>query len=491
MRAVPLPSLADLLDAAFTAWLVAPLSAVIFFDLAFWDDTVRVPLVVACLALGALFFTVRMGFASVRAFGHAVAVTLGRWDTPGEHGEVTHFQALSSALSGTLGLGNVSGVALAIATGGPGAMFWMTIAGFLGMSSKMVECTLGMMYRGIDAKGRTSGGPMRYLELGLRERGWPRLGRGLAIAFAILCMGGSLGGGNMFQANQAYAQAASVVPLFAGRPWIFGALLAFLVGIVIVGGIKRIGVVAERVVPFMCLLYMAAALVIVFVHAAEVPAAIATIAREAFTPRAGLGGALGVAAIGFQRASFSNEAGIGSASIAHSAALTGEPVREGIVALLEPFIDTVVVCNATAIVVVVTGAYRDRAADGVLMTSRAFATVLPWFPYVLTLAVLLFAYATMISWSYYGERCATWLLGPVLGDARASMAFKLVFLGCTVLGAALHLGSVMEFSDLMILGMAFPNLIGLFVLTGKAKAAFDEYWARYRSGTMKRGAMKG
>ncbi|WP_236520127.1 alanine/glycine:cation symporter family protein [Sandaracinus amylolyticus] len=485
----PAPStFTDVLDAGFRAWVVDPLSAFIFFDVVFWDDAMRVPLVVLWLACSALFFTLRLRFVNVRAFRHALEITAGQWDAPHEKGEVTHFQALASALSGTIGLGNIAGVAIAMSLGGPGAMVWMTVAGFLGMTSKMVECTLGMLYREIDAQGRVSGGPMHYLEAGLRELAMPRLGKALAITFAVLCIGGSLGGGNMFQANQAFAQVASLVPLFEGRGWLFGLALAALVGIVILGGIKRIGRVAEALVPAMCVLYTIGAIAVLVVNAERVPDAIVTIVREAFSPRAGIGGLVGVLVVGFQRAGFSNEAGIGSASIAHSAATTGEPVREGIVALLEPFIDTIVICNTTALVVVVSGVLGEPGAtgDGVLLTSRAFATVMPWFPWVLSLAVLLFAYATMLSWSYYGERCATWLLGARIGPERASLAYKILFLACTVLGASLHLGSVLDFSDLMILGMAFPNVVGLVLLLPRVTRALDDYWARYRGGTMTR-----
>lgn len=489
--AAPPPTWTDTLDAGFRAALVDPLASFLFFDVVFWDDPeggTRLPLVVLWLASGALLFTLRLRFANLRAFGHAVAVTAGRWDDPHEKGEVTHFQALSSALSGTVGLGNIAGVAIAISLGGPGAMVWMTIAGFLGMTSKMVECTLGMLYRHIDPTGRVSGGPMHYLDAGLRELGLPRFGKVLAIAFAILCVGGSLGGGNMFQANQSYAQIASVVPFLEGRGWLYGIVLAIMVGVVILGGIKRIGKVAELLVPAMCGIYVLAAIVVLVANAEHVPAAFGTIVGEAFSPRAGLGGVVGVLVVGFQRSAFSNEAGVGSASIAHSAATTSEPVREGIVALLEPFIDTIVVCNTTALVVVVSGVLGETGGtgDGVLLTSRAFATVLPWFPWVLTFAVVLFAYSTMISWSYYGERCATWLLGPRLGHARVSTGYKVLFLCCTVLGATLHLGSVLDFSDLMILGMAFPNMIGLVLLLPRVNIAFEDYWRRLRSGEMER-----
>ena len=485
------PSWADTLDAGFRAVVVDPHAKLLFFDLVFWDDPeggTKIPLVVLWLAAGALVFTLRLRFVNVRAFGHAIAVTAGRWDAPHEKGEVTHFQALASALSGTVGLGNIAGVAIAMSLGGPGAMVWMTLAGFLGMTSKMVECTLGMLYRHVDPTGRVSGGPMHYLDAGLRELGLPRLGKVLSIVFAVLCIGGSLGGGNMFQANQSFAQIASVVPFFEGRGWLFGVLLAVMIGVVIIGGIKRIGKVAELLVPAMCAIYVLAAIAVLVANAEHVPAAFASVLEGAFTPEAGVGGVVGVMVVGFQRAAFSNEAGVGSASIAHSAATTGEPVREGIVALLEPFIDTILVCNTTALVVVVSGVLGEagQTGDGVLLTSRAFATVLPWFPWVLTVAVVLFAYSTMISWSYYGERCATWLFGARLGHERASAAYKVLFLVCTVLGSTLHLGSVLDFSDLMILGMAFPNMVGLVLLLPRVSVALEDYWRRLRSGEMER-----
>ncbi len=516
-------------DAWFGKWIVSPLASVLFWDVAFWDDGpqaaagrcreaglasnvceaigqapadkvvaacaeaggapatcrdvaggVRIPFIVLWLVMGAVFFTLRFRFVNLRAFKHAVAVTAGRYDDPDDPGEVSHFQALSSALSATVGLGNIAGVAVAVGMGGPGAVFWMVVAGFLGMSSKFTECTLGQMYREVDPSGRVLGGPMRYLSRGLAELGQPGLGKFLAAMFAVLCIGGSFGGGNMFQANQSYAQVADLLPFLSGRAGAFGygLLLAFLVGLVIIGGIRRIGAVAGAIVPLMCLLYVVAGLVVLLTHADAVPAAFATIVREAFTPEAGYGGLAGVLITGFQRAAFSNEAGIGSASIAHSAAATDEPVREGIVALLEPFIDTIVICTMTALVVVVTGAYRGEA-EGVVMTSNAFATVLPWFPKLLGIAVFLFAFSTMISWSYYGERCWVYLFGP--GSSRV---YRVVFLLFVVLGSILNLGNVIGFSDLMVLGMAFPNIIGLVMLSGKVQAALGDYWSRYTSGQM-------
>ncbi len=472
-------------DAGFGAMVVAPIAKVLFFDLIFWDndsaEDLQLPFIVFWLIAGAVFFTLRFGFVNIRAFKHAWIVTTGRYDDPDDPGEVTHFQALSSALSATVGLGNIAGVAVAVAVGGPGAVFWMIVAGFLGMSSKFTECTLGQMYREVGEDGQILGGPMRYLQYGLDQLGLPRLGRVLAVMFAIMCIGGSFGGGNMFQANQSYAQVADVLPFFAGG-WgalAYGLILAFLVGVVIIGGIRRIGQVAGFIVPVMCGIYLVAGLFIILTNFDRVGTALGKIVGEAFTPEAGFGGALGVLVTGFRRAAFSNEAGVGSASIAHSAAATDEPVREGIVALLEPFIDTILVCTMTGLVVVITGAYEGGGHEGVLMTSKAFATVLPWFPNVLSLAVFLFAFSTMISWSYYGERCWAFLFG-----AQFSMAYRVLFLGFVVLGSVLKLGNVIDFSDLMILGMSFPNILGAVLLSGKVRDALMSYWSRYKSGEM-------
>jgi AGCS family alanine or glycine:cation symporter len=473
------------LDQGFGATVVAPLAHVLFFDLAFWDngapDEIKLPFIVFWLIAGATFFTLRFGFINVRAFRHAWVVTTGHYDDPDDPGEVTHFQALSSALSATVGLGNIAGVAVAVAVGGPGAVTWMIVAGFLGMSSKFTECTLGQMYREVGEDGHILGGPMRYLGRGLTELGLPRLGRFLAVLFALMCIGGSFGGGNMFQANQSYAQVADVLPIFSGG-WgslAYGVTLAFLVGIVIIGGIRRIGQVAGFIVPIMCGIYLVAGLFIIVSNIDQIGPALGKIAGEALSPQAGLGGLLGVLVTGFRRAAFSNEAGVGSASIAHSAAATDEPVREGIVALLEPFIDTIVVCTMTGLVVVITGAYESGGEEGVLMTSKAFATVLPWFPRVLSLAVFLFAFSTMISWSYYGERCWSFLFG-----AQFSILYKVLFLGFVVLGSVLKLGNVIDFSDLMILGMSFPNILGAVLLSGKVGDALKSYWSRFKSGQM-------
>ena len=485
----PEPTALSRLDEGFGVYVVGPLAAVLFFDLAFWDngepEETTLPFIVVWLILGAVFCTLRFQFISLRGIKHAIEILRGKYDTGAADGEVTHFQALASALSATVGLGNIAGVALAVSAGGPGAVFWMVVAGFLGMSSKFTECTLGQMYREIDGQGRVLGGPMRYLAVGLQELGAARLGKILAVLFAIMCIGGSFGGGNMFQANQAYVQTARVLPFFQDKAWLFGILIALLVGAVIIGGIQRIGSVAGAIVPVMCGVYLLAGCAILIAHAAHIPEAFGKIVAEAFTPQAGLGGGLGVLVTGFKRAAFSNEAGVGSASIAHSAASTNEPVREGLVALLEPFIDTIIICTMTGLVVVVTGEYlnvpagADDTLRGVTMTSNAFASVFSWFPYVLAVAVFLFAFSTMISWSYYGERCWVFLFGK-----RWSMLYRVIFLAFTVLGTILNLGNVVTFSDLMILGMAFPNILGMFLLSNRVASKLDDYWRRYQNGDM-------
>lgn len=454
----------------------------------------KLPFIVVWLVIGAIFFTVRMAFINLRGMRHAIDVVRGEYDDPDHEGEISHFQALSSALSATVGLGNIAGVAIAVGMGGPGAVFWMVIAGVFGMSSKFVECTLGQMYRTVDDNGTVLGGPMRYLRDGLDELAdeseksggaagiiYRPLGMALSVLFAVMCIGGSFGGGNMFQSNQAFAVLSDRIPAIADYGWVFGLVMAVLVGLVIIGGIKRIGAAAGFLVPLMCGIYLVAGFYILIVNAGSLGWAFGVIVGEAFTPQAGLGGLVGVLIIGFQRAAFSNEAGVGSAAIAHSAAATDEPVSEGIVALLEPFIDTILVCTMTGLVVVVTGAYQVPGVDGVVMTSLAFESALPWFPWVLTVAVVLFAFSTMISWSYYGERSATRLFGPGI-----SLPYRAVFCVFVFFGAVFKLGNVLDFSDLMVLGMAFPNILGAVLLSGKVKRALDNYWSRYKSGALKK-----
>ncbi len=472
------------LEVLFRDQVVSRIASVIFWDLAWWDngtpEEIQLPIVVVWLILGAAFFTLRFQFINIRGFRHAVDCVRGKYSRSGDTGEISHFQALSAALSATVGLGNIAGVAVAVGVGGPGAVFWMVLAGILGMSSKFAECTLGQKYRIIRSDGHVSGGPMHYLRSGLGEMGLGRFGRVLAVIFAFMCIGGSFGGGNMFQANQSYAQAASVLPLLSGTlgAVVFGLLLAFLVGLVIIGGIRRIGEVAAVLVPVMCIVYVVCGLAILLTHAGSLGHGLATIVSSAFNPDAAFGGFAGVMIQGFRRAAFSNEAGTGSASIAHSAASTEEPVREGLVALLEPFIDTVVVCTMTGLVLVVTGAYAvEEAGSGITMTSWAFETVFPWFKYVLSLTAVLFAFSTMISWSYYGEQCWVDLFG-----LPSILLYKAIFLIFVWLGAIFQAQAVLDFGDLMILGMAFPNILGLLLLSGKVKTALDDYMARLGSG---------
>lgn len=483
---------------------------------------VSVPLIVIILALGALFFTLVFRFVNLRRFGLAINVVRGRYDdlekgapevraavnTSGgdivdtirneaHHGEVNHFQALATAVSGTVGLGNIAGVAVAIAIGGPGATFWMIICGLLGMSTKFVECTLGVKYRDIDKNGVVYGGPMYYLKKGFAEKNLAGLGKVLAIVFAILCVGGSFGGGNAFQANQAAQQIVSMTGMTSSSAgFIIGLVLAVITGIVIIGGIKKIANVTEKIVPFMAIIYIIASLVIIFANFSFIDDAFRMIFTEAFSPRAGLGGLMGVLIIGFRRAAFSNEAGAGSASIAHSAVRTKYPASEGIVALLEPFIDTVVICTMTALVIIMfnkdglmfhyggdgKGAVMLNASgqsvSGVDLTSLAYNDVIPHFSYVLTVAIVLFAFSTMISWSYYGLQAWKYLFGR---SKAADLSYKLLFLAFVVIGASISLTAVTDFSDAMILAMVFPNMIGLVFLFPKVKEELNRYLQAIRN----------
>lgn len=440
---------------------------------------VEVSLIVVWLIAAALFFTVFLGFLNIRGFKHATDLVRGRYSDPNDAGEVSHFQALATAVSGTVGLGNIAGVATAIAIGGPGATFWMAFAGFLGMSSKMAECTLGVKFRRENADGSVSGGPMYYLSRGLAQEGKAGLGRTLAIMFAIFCIGGALGGGNMFQANQATQQIINVTggeaSGLAGLKWLVGLIFAVAVGAVIIGGIKSIARVTEKLVPGMAVIYVTACLIVILGNFSSVPGAFGEIISGAFNPPAAVGGVIGVLIVGFQRAAFSNEAGIGSAAIAHSAVRTKEPATEGHVALLEPFIDTIVICTMTALTIVISGALTDPASadlTGVSLTSAAFESVLPWFPNVLAIAVVLFAFSTMISWSYYGMKATRYLAGD---SPTAENAFKIIFCIFVVIGASLALGPVIGISDSMIFLMSIPNVLGLYLLAKVIKGEITQY----------------
>ncbi len=446
--------------------------------------TQSIPVVVVWLVFGGIFFTFRMKFINIWGFKHAIELVRGVYDDPNDAGEVSHFQALTTALSATVGLGNIAGVAVAISIGGAGATFWMIMAGLLGMTLKFAECTLGVKYREIDEDGQVFGGPMHYLSTALSKRGLGSLGKVLAFMFAVLCVGGSFGGGNMFQANQAFAQVSQEFTFMQGYGAWFGVALAFLVAIVIIGGIKSIARVTDKIVPFMVGLYVLFALIIIGMHIDRIDDAFMKIFAGAFSPGALKGGAIGVLIVGFQRAAFSNEAGVGSASIAHSAAKTDEPVSEGVVALLEPFIDTVVVCTMTALVLIFTN-FDDGASglNGSQLTSAAFSEIFPWFKYVLMVAIVLFAFSTMISWSYYGLKAWNYLFGK---SKIADFSYKALFLVFVVVGSATGLGAVLDFSDMMILGMAFPNILGLLILNSEIKADVVDYFRRLKSGEIKR-----
>ena len=444
----------------------------------------NIPFIVIWLIFGALFFTIKMGFINFRGLSHAMDLIRGKFDNPNDKGEVSHFQALTTALSATVGLGNIAGVAVAITIGGPGATFWIILAGFLGMASKFVECSLGVKYRKIDENGVVSGGPMYYLSEGLKLQGKAGLGKVLAVLFAILCIGGSFGGGNMFQANQAFAQMSMEFPMLKGQGFYFGLIMAIMVAVVIIGGIKSIANVTDKIVPFMCAVYVLAALVIIGINYNFIGEAFSQIFNGAFNAPALKGGFMGVLIIGFQRAAFSNEAGIGSASIAHSASKTDEPISEGVVALLEPFVDTVIVCTMTALVLVFTG-FADGSSplQGSELTSAAFDSIIPWFSIILAFSILLFAFSTMISWSYYGLKAWTYLFG----DSKLSdYSYKTLFLVFIVIGASVGLGAVLDFSDLMILGMAFPNILGLLLLSSEVRQDLKSYFARVKSGAIKK-----
>ncbi|MCB9540076.1 MAG: alanine:cation symporter family protein [Myxococcales bacterium] len=553
----------------------------------FWEPGVPLPLIVLVLLFGALFYTVYHGFLNIRGFKHALEITWGKYDNPDDPGEISHFQALTSALSATVGLGNIAGVAVAVWLGGPGAVLWMILLGIFGMSAKLHECTLAQLYRLVDRDGTVHGGPMYYLQEGLKEKGLGALGKVMAVVFAVFCILGSFGGGNMFQANQAFAAAKGQVTFLSGdnASLFFGLFLAVMVGLVIIGGIKKIGQVTEKIIPLMCGIYLVAGVVVIITHFDQVPGAVAVIFGEALNPDALYGGIVGVLVQGIKRAVFSNEAGVGSAAIAHSAAKTDEPAREGMVAMLGPFIDTVVICAMTGIILVVSGAYDVRAdiettagpydleagqtvvvatrdkhgndieqtvtfeaagfsnidaataaevqkafdtqledvrttvtkagtvyvlseqnkrievkdgtalaalglaasvttgnGTGVEMTRWAFADTMSWFPWILAISIMLFAYSTMISWSYYGERAWNYLFGR----GRAStMVYRFIFLIFVVLGSMASLGNVIDFSDLMILSMAFPNILGGLLLAPTVKEKLTDYWGRYQRNEFK------
>ena len=476
--------------------IMSPINAVlynaVFYSVPFFGAELK--LVVAWLVIGALFCTFYFGFVNVRGVAQSFRLLRGDYSDPEDQGEVSHFQALATALSGTVGVGNIGAVPVLIVLGGPGAVFWMIVAGLLGMSSKFAECTLGVKYRNEYPDGTVSGGPMYSLRKGLAELGRPGLGKFLGAFFAVTVIFGCLGAGNMFQANQAYVQFVTISggeqSFLADKGWLFGIVFAIVVGIVIIGGIKSIARVTSKVVPFMAVFYLAGALTVLAMNAERLPAAVASIFSNAFSPEGIGGGVIGVLILGFQRAAFSNEAGIGSAAIAHSAVRTKEPVTEGLVSLLEPFIDTVVICTITALVILTT-VYGDPSVEGITgvgLTSEAMARNIAWFPTPLALAVVLFAFSTMLSWSYYGLKGWTYLLGE---SRWADVSFKLIFCLFIVIGCTIPLTSVLDFSDAMLFAMAIPNILGIYLLAPVVKREMNSYFARVKSGEIRNYRQKG
>jgi AGCS family alanine or glycine:cation symporter len=438
----------------------------------------QVPLIVIWLVAGGLFFTVYLRFINFRGFRHAIDLVRGKYVNHDDPGQISQFQALATAVSGTVGIGNIAGVAVAISIGGPGATFWLIVAGLLGMSTKLAECTLGVMFRKYD-DGEVSGGPMYYLEKGLSMRNWPKLGRALGIFYAASMVIGCLGIGNMFQSNQAAAIFIDVTggadSFFASQSWLVGLILAAAVGLVIVGGIQSIAATTSKLVPGMALLYVSTALVVIGMNYTALPGAFSAIWNGAFDPQGISGGIIGVMIIGFRRAVFSNEAGLGSAAIAHATARTKEPVSEGFVALLEPFIDTVVICTITALVIITTvydPALAGQSVAGIELTTRAFASTLAWSPIPLSIAAILFAYSTMIAWSYYGLKAFTYLVGD---HPAADLGFKLFFLSFVVLGSSIELSSLIDLSDAIVFIVAIPNLLGLYLLAPLIKSELIAY----------------
>lgn len=455
----------------------------------FWDPfaalgiilPVKIPFIIIWLICGALFFTIYLKFINIRGFKHAVDLVLGKYDKIGHSGEISHFQALATATASTVGLGNIAGVAVAITMGGPGATFWLIIAGLLGMTTKLTECTLGVKYRKTNPDGTISGGPMYYLRDGFAKKGWAKTGKTLAIIFAVFASIGAFGIGNMFQSNQLIAQTIVNFPSLDGYQLWLGIVLAVLVGIVIIGGIKGIAKVNDKLFPLMAGIYILSALTVIIINYQHIGTAFQLIFDGAFSPEGIKGGIIGVMIIGFRRAAFSNEAGIGSAAIAHSTVKTQKPVTEGYVALLEPFIDTVVICTMTALVIITSGlsGNPDNLA-GTALTSAAFATVTSWFPYLLLPTIILFAYTTIISWSYYGVKSFDFLVGDFVEKRfgkriLATRFYQIIFLIITAFGSVLSLTAVVDFSDMLILAMAVPNLIGLYVLAPEVKRELKDY----------------
>lgn len=470
------------------------LEQMMFFDIFFGQiEGANFPFLVAWLIVGGVYLTVKMKFINLRMFKHSYDIIMGKYHTKDDKGLIEPFGALTTALSATVGLGNIAGVAIAVSLGGPGATFWMIVAGFLGMSLKFTEVSLSLQYREFLKDGTIMGGAMEYLSKGFAKRGMATLGKYLAIIFAVLLIGGSLGAGNAFQASQALGAIQGEVAFFNDFPIVFGIVLALIVGAVIIGGVTRIAHTTEKIVPLMVVIYLMASLWILIVNYDKIPHALHLIFTEAFAPQAAFGGMIGVMVQGFQRAAFSSEAGIGSSPVAHAPAKVKYPVRQGMVALYEPFIDTVVVCTMTALVIIITGVYDPangygaliEAKQGAALTSVAYGTVLSWFPVVLSISITLFAFSTMISWSYYGERAWVYLFGT-----QYSIIFKFIFLALIIISTIVKTDILVDFSTMLFLVMAFPNILGLFILSGEIRTSLDIYLAKLQSGELQKEAIK-
>ncbi|PHS33658.1 MAG: alanine glycine permease [Sulfurovum sp.] len=470
------------------------LGSIFFFDVLFGSvEGTSLPFIVSWLIVGGVWLTLRFGFINLRMLRHSFQIITGKYRTADDKGEITPFQSLTTALSATVGLGNIAGVAIAISIGGAGATFWMILAGFLGMTLKFTEVTLSQIYREVRPDGRIMGGGMQYLSKGFEKKGMKTLGKVLAVLFAVFTIGGSLGAGNAFQTSQAVGIVTAHIPFFDQYPIVFGIILASIVGLVIIGGIKRIATTAEKIVPTMVIIYLSAALWILLMHASQVPHAISLIFTEAFAPTAVVGGIIGVIVQGFQRASFSSEAGMGSAAIVHSTASVKYPVRQGLVALYEPFIDTIIICTITALVIITTGVYEPNgefahlieAREGAALTAAAFGSVISWFPLVLSICIILFAFSTMIAWSYYGERAWTYLFGE-----KYTLVYKLIFVTFTVIASVTSAKVLLDFSDMLFFAMALPNLLALYLLQGEVKEHLKIYLEKLKSGELDRESIR-
>lgn len=470
------------------------LENILFFDILFRqvEDT-TIPFLVAWLIAGGIYLTVKMGFINLRMLGHSFHIILGRYRTKDDKGLIAPYKSLTTALSATVGLGNIAGVAIAIAIGGPGATFWMIVAGFLGMSLKFTEVTLSLKHREFLEDGTIMGGGMEYLSKGLAEKGMKGFGKVVAVVFALFMIGGAIGGGNTFQVSQALGAVGNEVPFIGANPWAFGVILAVLTGAVIIGGITRIADTTSKIVPLMVTIYIAASLWILITNYTHIPEAFGMIITQAFVPTAVAGGMIGVIVQGFQRAVFSSEAGLGSAPVAHAPARVKYPVRQGMVALYEPFIDTIIVCTMTALVIIITGVWDPsngyaaliEAREGAALTAAAYGTVISWFPTILALSIFLFAFSTMISWSYYGERAWVYLFGT-----KTSIVYKLIFLGFIIMASIVDTGIMVDFSFMLILSMALPNILGLYILSNDVKQDLKVYLEKLKSGELDREAIR-